>query len=382
MRIALVHDSLVNKGGAERVLLNMHKAFPNAPIYTSVYNQQKSYQEFKNCDIRTSWLQSLTKNEKIYKNTFPFIGVHVMQSHDLSKYDVILSSTTHCAKYIKTGDKNFVINYCYTPFRLAWNPNSYQRYEDSKGINKFVFNKIIANLKKIDFKYAQRANKYIAMTPETSNRIKKHYQIIDEIEIINPSIDTGNYYISNKTNDYYLIVSRLEKYKMVDLAIHAFNKTGKPLKIIGCGMEENRLKNIANDNIEFVGSVSQYELVKVYSKCKALIFPQYEDYGLTPLEANACGRPVIAYGHGGIRSTMIPHKSNSSGLDFTAVFFNNQNLVSLIEAIDYFENLKVDKNFIRKHAEKFDDQIFIKKLRSFVETEFVNFTNNTNNKFK
>ena len=278
MRIALVHDGLLNKGGAERVLLNMHKAFPNAPIYTSVFNKQKCYPEFQDCDIRTSWLQSITINEKIYKSTFPFLGVNAMQSHDLSKYDVILASTTHSAKYVTTGDNNLVINYCYTPFRLAWNPNSYKPYEDSKGLYRLVFNKIIANLKKIDFKFAQRANKYIAMTPETSNRIKTHYQINDKIEIINPSIDTDNYYISNKTNDYYLIVSRLEKYKMVDLAIHAFNKTGKPLKIIGRGMEETRLKNIANDNIEFIGSVSQNELVEYYSMCRALIFPQLLSY--------------------------------------------------------------------------------------------------------
>jgi glycosyltransferase involved in cell wall biosynthesis len=284
---------------------------------------------------------------------------------------VILASTTHCAKYIKTSPNNLVINYCHTPFRLAWNPNSYQRYENAKGIHKFIFDKIITRLKKIDYKYAQRANIYIANSPITVDRIRDNYQIKDKIEIINPSIDTSRYYIAENTEDYYLIVSRLEKYKKVDLAINAFNKLGKSLKIVGHGIEAESLKQNANNNIEFLGSVPQEKLVELYSKCKALIFPQHEDYGLTPLEANACGRPVIAYGKGGIETTMVPYNQSKQDNAFTAVFFPEQNIDSLINAIKTCETLNIDTNYIRKNAVKFDDSIFIRKIKQFVESEYL-----------
>jgi len=376
LRLALIHDGIFCKGGAERVLLNMHRAFPDAPIYTSIYNPEKSYPEFKECDIRTSWLQSLLQSEKAYKNTFFFLGAYAMQRHDLSNYDVILASTTNSAKYIKTSPTNLVINYCYTPFRLAWNPNSYQRYENAKGIHKFIFDKVITRLKKLDFKYAQQADRYIAMIPETADRIRNNYQIKDKIEIINPSIDTSRYYIAENTEEYFLIVSRLEKYKKVDLAINVFNKLGKPLKIVGRGMEAVKLKKEAKNNIEFLGGVSQEKLIELYSKCKALIFPQHEDYGLTPLEANACGRPVIAYGKGGIETTMVPYNQSKQDNAFTAVFFPEQNIDSLINAIKTCETLNIDTNYIRKNAEKFDDSKFIYQIRKYINKEYKRFMRN------
>jgi glycosyltransferase involved in cell wall biosynthesis len=373
MKIALVHDGIFCKGGAERVLLNMHNAFPEAPIYTSIFDKKKSYPEFKDCDIRTSWIQSIIKTEKSYKNTFMIFGVLAMQSHDFSKYDVVLCSTTHSGKYIKVNKNTLVINYCYTPFRLAWNPNSYELYSKSIGIKRYILKKIINHLRKIDYKYAQNANMYISMTPETVKRIKDNYNIKNDIKIINPSINIDEYYTSENIGDYYLVVSRLEKYKNVKLAIKAFNILNKPLIIVGSGMQEKKLKKIANNNIQFLGNVSYSDLQGLYSKCKALIFPQHEDYGLTPLEANASGRPVIAYGDGGIKSTMIPYDSEKNNQSFTALFFNKQNKDSLIGAVNTFENLNINSNFIRMNAEKFDDSNFIKRLREFVTKEYSDF---------
>ena len=144
MRIAIVHDCIVNKGGAERVLLNMHKAFPDAPIFTSIYDKKNSYSELEDCDIRTTWLQRLAPNEKCYKKSFMiFFVMRAMQSHNLSNYDLMLLSSTHNAKYVKSGKNSFLINYCYTPFRLAWDPSSYNVYEKSKGIKLFFLNIII-----------------------------------------------------------------------------------------------------------------------------------------------------------------------------------------------------------------------------------------------
>jgi len=376
MRIALVHDCICNKGGAERVLLNMHKAFPGATIFTSVYDKKHTYPEFQDCIIETSWIQRITANENFFKKTFIIFGLWAMQRHDLSSYDIILMSSTNCAKYVKTNKNNFVINYCHSPFRLAWNPNSYTLYEKAKGLKKIVLNKVINLLKRIDYYYAQKTDKFIANSNITIDRIRKYYCIKDEIKIIKPSIDTSNFTVSTINDDYYLIVSRLEKYKKVDLVIKAFNKLGSNIKIVGHGTEEAELKKLANNNIEFIGRVNQNELNELYSKCKALIFPQYEDYGITPLEANASGRPVIAYGYGGIQSTMIPFNPEKPTPDFTAIFFHQQNIESLIDSIQLFEKLNIDSIFIRKHAEKFDDQIFIRKLRSFVNTEFERFKKN------
>ena len=374
MRVALVHDCIFNKGGAERVLLNMHKAFPNAPIFTSIFDKTSTYPEFEDCNIKTTWLQRIAPNEKSYKRTFMiFFVMQAMQSHDLSDYDIILLSSTHNAKYVKAGKNSFVVNYCYTPFRLAWNPNSYSVYEKATGLKLFLFGKVINMLKKIDYYYAQRTNKFIAMTNETSDQIKNCYRVKNEIKIIKPSIDTSKFYVSEKIDDYYLVVSRLEKYKKVDLVIETFNKLGSKLKIVGRGMDESKLKRLANNNIEFLGGVSQKVLNELYSKCKALIFAHKCEYGLVPLESNASGRPVIAYGYGGVLNTMIKYNAAKQTSNFTALYFYQQNSDSLLKSIQLFENLTINSIFIRKHAENFDDQIFIKELKNFIEKEHIKF---------
>ena len=371
MKIALVHDGIFCRGGGERVLLNMHHAFPNAPIYTSIYDRNNSYREFKGCNIKTTWFQKIASNEKMFKSLFFPFGMFSMQSHDFSKYDIILATTTHCAKYINFSSRTLVMNYCFTPFRLAWNPETYTLYSHSKGLKKILLNFIINFLKKNDFYYSQKTSNYIAMTNETSGRIKSCYKIKNKITIINPPINTKKYYVSSNVGDYYLVVSRLEKYKKVDLVINTFNRLGYKLKIVGSGVEKKYLKSISLDNIEFVENISDKELAHLYSKCKAFIFPQHEDYGLTPLEANASGRPVIAYAKGGVKTTMIPYdifKKNS----FTAIFFNKQTVESLLSAIEFFEDNygMIDCEFIRKNAEKFDDLIFINSIRKYIHDQY------------
>lgn len=370
MRIALAHDAIFCRAGGERVLLNFHNAFPDAPIYTSIYDPKNSYPEFNDCDIKTTWLQNIAPNEKWYKRTFFPLGLWAMQSHKLSEYDVILTTTTHCAKYIQVKPSSLVINYCFTPFRLAWDPTSYNLYGKSKGFKRCSLDFVIKILRKMDFSYSQRADKYIAMTDETAQRIKEAYKPNNKITILNPSIDTSKYYLSNKIEDYYLVVSRLEKYKKVDLVINAFNKLGFKLKIVGRGIEKESLKKIANSNIEFIEGINDEKLAGLYSKCRAFIFPQHEDYGLTPLEANASGRPVIAYHRGGVETTMVPFNKEKPESPFTALFFNEQNIKSLISAVQSLNKLKIDSFFIRNHAEKFDDNNFINKIKEFVSTEF------------
>jgi len=370
MRIALVHDGIFCRGGAERVLLNFCKAFPNAPIYTSIYDRLNTYPEFSNYDVRTTWIQKIVPREKWYKRTFFPLGLYAMQSHDFSDYDVVLAATTNSAKYIQIHSSALVINYCFTPFRLAWNPNSYNLYCNSKGFKRYFLDVIISRIRQIDLKYSKRADQYIAMTYETSKRLRKAYNPKNTISIINPSIDVKKYFISDEVEDYYLVVSRLEKYKKVDLVINAFNKLGYRLIIVGSGIEKENLLKIAKTNIEFIEGIDDSELSSLYSKCKAFIFPQHEDYGLTPLEANASGRPVIAYNKGGIESTMIPFDEMNPKLPFTALFFDEQNDESLIEAVNKLITLKENTGFIREHAMKFDDDIFIEKIKLFIDEHY------------
>ena len=371
MKIALVQDGLMCRAGGEQVALCFHKAFPNAPIYTQCYQPDLTFPEFKNCDIRTSWLQYIAKTDNIMKGLFFPLGIWAMQSHDLTDFDVVLMSGTHCAKYVKVKPDALVISYSFTPFRLAWEPSSYAQYNEAGSVKKIIFDIVLTYLRNVDFQFGQRPDYYIAMTDETADRLKQSYKIKSTNNyIINPPVNTKNFYISEKPKDYYLVVSRLEYYKKVDLVVEAFNQLGYPLIIVGKGVQAAEIKNRANRNITFMSGLSAQELADIYAGCKAFIFPQHEDYGITPLEANASGRPVIAYGAGGVLTTQIPLANDPS--TSTGVFFQHQTVDDLIAAVKKYEEFssKFDSNFIRKHAEEFDEEKFINKIRTFVYEKY------------
>ena len=364
MKIAIVHDDLMRRGGAEQVVLTMLAAFPNASLYTLAYDPEGTYPEYKNYKIKTSKLQLIAKNAKWMKRLFFPFGIWAMKALKVEGYDIVLISNTFCAKYVAIDPKSTVFMYTYTPFRLAWNPISYSQYINSTGISRWAFDTVIKLLRKIDRKSAQKADYFLGMTVETAERIKAAYGA-EEVKIIPPDVKCRNFYISDKPKEYYLLVSRLEYYKKADLAIEAFNDLGLKLIIVGDGTKAVELKALAKDNIKFKKGLSSKELAELYANCKGFIFPQHEDYGITPLEANASGRPVIAFKAGGVLETMIPYQSDSSKC--TAVFFKEQTKASLIDAIVKFESLKFDSEFIRNHAEKFDEKIFIKKIQAFVD---------------
>ena len=368
MKIAIIHDDLMRRGGGEQVALCFHKAFPNAPFYTSVYQPNLTYPEFKKVNIITSWYQKIAKSEKLMKWLFFPFGLLSMKQMKVEGYDVVLISTTYSGKYVNISPETLVITYCYTPFRLAWNPASYTEYTNSKGLSRWIFDNIVNVLRRIDKKSGQKTDFFVAMTQETKIRIKEAYTPKNEITIIPPPVNLTNYYISETIGDYYLVVSRLEYYKKVDLAIDAFNELGYKLIIVGNGSKKDELIKRANPNITFMQGVDAATLSKLYTECKAFIFPQHEDYGITPLEANAAGRPVIAYGAGGVLETMISYKNDASIA--TALFFEKQEINSLIEAIRLSEKLTFNPSFIRANAEKFHENIFIEKIRTFVNQKF------------
>ncbi len=370
MKIALVQDGLMCRAGGEQVALCFHKAFPDAPIFTQCYQPELTFPEFKECDIRTSWLQKFIRTDDAMKKAFFPFGIWAMQSHDLTEYDVVLMSGTHCAKYVKIRPDSLVISYSFTPFRLAWDPNSYAQYAESKSIKRFILNQLIERLKRIDFKFAQRPNFYIGMTNETADRLHTDYKINTPISIINPPVSVDNFFVTDSVKRYFLVVSRLEYYKKVDLVIDVFNNLGYPLIVVGKGLQANEIKAQAKQNVTFMQGLSAAELAAVYAQCRAFIFPQHEDYGITPLEANAAGRPVIAYNAGGVLATQIPVVEDPS--EATALFFDDQTVESLTKAILRFEQIesRFDPQFIRKHAIQFDESLFIERIRSFVNERY------------
>ncbi|MCL4640750.1 MULTISPECIES: glycosyltransferase [Olivibacter] len=375
MNIAIVQDDIVRRGGAEQVALSFHHAFPSAPIYTLSYDPDASYDEFRNADIRTSWFGKYIKKEEMMKKLFFPFGLISMQRLDLTSYDVILQSATHCAKYVKTNPNALVITYCHTPFRLVWRPESYESVANAKGIKKIAYQFVIDQLKRVERRSAQRTTWFLTNSSEVLPRIVQAYEPQREITIISPSVKCKNFYVAANVSDYFLVVSRFEPYKKVDLVIEAFRRMpDKKLIVVGKGSRKEELQAIAPKNVSFLSGLSSVELADVYAKCKALIFPQLEDYGITPLEANASGRPVIAYGKGGVLDTMIAvNGSNAKG---TAVFFNEQSAEAICEAVTNFDKYVFDPYFIRAHAEGFDEAKFVQRIRDYVISKYRSFAAN------
>lgn len=358
MKIALIHDYLVEYGGAERVLEALCEIFPDAPIYTLLYDEKATGYVFKDKEIHTSFLQKTPFAVKHHRMFAPLMPIAVEQ-FDLSYFDVALSNSASFAKGIITKPKTTHINYCLTPTRFLWDDS--HRYIDEfklPWLIKKITPAFIAYLRIWDKEAALRVDRYITDSNFVKARIKKYYN--READVINPPIDINKYFISKKIDDYFLMVGRLVAYKRFDLAIKVFNAIGKQLKIVGDGPERSNLQKMANENIEFLGLVSDYKLPELYSRAQAVIFPQEEDFGLVPLEAMASGRPVIAYKSGGALETVIDGQ--------TGVFFDEQTEIKLALAIGKYYQSQFDPETIRNHAANFDKEIFKEKILNLFST--------------
>lgn len=358
MKVALVHEWLTNMAGSERCIVNFKEIYKEAPIYTTMYNPDNLDEELKNIDVRTSFLQKWVK--KGHQKFLPFMPF-AFENFDLSEYDVILSSNSSCSKGVITSSKSVHICYCHTPMRYAW--EFYHEYMNNSNMGNFKKKllKIFMNYIRIwDRLSADRVDFFIANSENVARRIWKYYR--RESVVIHPPVRCNLFNISDVDEDYFLVLSRLVGYKKVDLAVKAFNELGLPLVIIGSGEEMDNLKSIAKDNIKFLGRQPDEVIKDYYSKCKAFIFPGEEDFGITPLEAMASGRPVIAYGKGGVLETVVEGK--------TGLFFEEQNVGALKDAVIKFNSMNFDKNEIRNHAEKFDESVFKEKIEKFVEEKY------------
>lgn len=360
MRVALVHDALINRGGAERVFQIFCEMFPEAPVYTSVYFPNKTYPYFKKRQIHTTPLQNLVSNEMQFKSLFPLAN-YFMQTTKIKNCDIILSSSTYCGKYVNEKNSKHIC-YCHQPFRLLWAPESYFN-KGSMDYKQVILKKVTPLLKKWDYSAMQNVDVIISNSVVTQKRVKRFYNR-DSI-ILHPPINNKKFSCTTSDSDYFLVISRLEPYKNVDLVVKVFNELELPIKIVGSGSLAKQLKSVAKNNIEFYHHVSDIDLIEMYQKCKAVVFPQKEDFGLVPLEANACGKPVICYGYGGIETTMIPYTDQTRDTA-TALFFYEQTADKLIDTIKEFETITFKKEALLINSKKFDIKKFQNRLDNIV----------------
>ena len=342
-------------GGAERVAEAMHDSFPGAPIYTTVALPQSLPSRMRAADIRTSPMQHLPAMDRKFRHYFmlyPFAVEHF----DLSPYDLIFSSSSGYAKGVRRRRNAIHVCYCHTPMRWVWRYDDYvAREKFGKGIRSLL-PLALWGLRKWDLRAAQQPNYYIANSRLVAERIRKIYK--REAFVIPPPIEVNRFHMSNDIQDYYLVLSRLMPYKRIDLAIEACKRMNRRLIIIGDGPDRARLEKLGDDRIEFLGRQSD-QIVNYYAaRCRALLFPGEEDFGMAPLEANAAGRPVIAFRAGGAEETVVDGK--------TGVFFDSPNALALGEAIEQFESMHWSQILLRRHAEKFDRNVFAFRVLQFL----------------
>ncbi|MBU2595747.1 glycosyltransferase [Patescibacteria group bacterium] len=367
MKIALIHDFLTNFGGAERVLKNISDIFPDAPIFCLLYDAQKLPQ-FKDKKVIQSSLYKypnfIKKKEVLFRPKCP----QAIEEFDLSKYDIVISNTNSFCKGVITPPSTLHISYIQSPTRYLWDyKDEYLDEHNARGIKRYFLEKLFLKMRLWDYEAGQRPDYIIANSKNVAKRIKKYYR--RKSKVIYPGTDLDKYRHfdeqSEEKSDFYLIVSRLSKYKKVDLAIRACNKLKKKLVIIGEGSDKNYLESIAGPTIEFKGFLPDKEVRNYYQKTKAFLFPAEEDFGLTPIEAMASGTPVIAYKKGGLLETV---KEGLSG-----TFFNKQSANGLCRAIKKFEKMKFEPVQIRESIKKFSLNNFKKEFKNFVEEKYQKF---------
>ncbi len=367
MKVALVHDHLAQDGGAEKVLKILAELFPEAPIYTLLYESENVTKNFKNRTIETSIIQRLPGGVKHYQWYMPFMPMAV-EFFDLNNFDVVISDASAFAKGVITGTDTLHICYCHTPTRYLWDYT--HQYIKDLPYNKYlkkIISLVFNYIRVWDKEAATRVDYYIANSQTVKKRIAKYYR--RSSAVIYPPVETERFATSAKAGEYFLIGGRLAPYKRVDMVIEAFLELGLPLKIFGDGVDLPRLKRVAGqaENIEFLGGVSEAEKTELYRDCKAFLNPQEEDFGITVVEAMASGRPVIAYGRGGATETI---KEGESG-----VFFEEQSAAALVAAVRKCMTMTFDPIVIRQSAERFSVDRFKREIAETVQREYERFKN-------
>ncbi len=359
MRVALVHDYLVQGlRGAERVLAVFHELWPEAPVYTLVHDPEAMGPEFADWDIRTSFIQRLPGGARHYQKLIALMPAAI-ERLALGEYDLVISDSSAWTKSARQREGAPHVCYCHSPARFLWHWS--QEYVDSLAagaVTKALARAIIPPLRAWDRRTAQRPTHLVANSAAVRERIRRYWG--REAEVIHPSVDTASFLPEERDEEYFLVVSALNAYKQVGLAVEAFNELRRPLVVIGDGPLRRHIEALAGPTVQVLGKVPEEELRQRYARCRAFVMPQEEDFGLAPVEAMSAGRPVIAYGAGGALETVVA--------DETGVLFDPQTPAALAEAVRRFEGMTFAKARCRERALEFDTERFKQRFRALVSS--------------
>jgi glycosyltransferase involved in cell wall biosynthesis len=363
MRVALVHDWLIGMRGGGKCLEIFCQLFASADLYTLVYAPEKISPTVRRMKVKTSFVNRLPWAKKAYRYYLPLFPTAI-ERFELDPYDLVLSSS-HCVAKGIISHRALHIAYVHAPMRYVWDQHDHYFGSDSGWMSRTGMALCRSYLQQWDVRSASRVDYFIANSKNVAAKIKNLYG--RDAAVIYPPVEVEKFNLLPDLQPYYLIVSALVPYKRIDVAIEAFNRLRLPLKIVGEGPLRTRLRNLAQPNIEFLGWVNDQELATLYGRCQALIFPGEEDFGITPLEAQASGRPVIAYGRGGALETVLPLESNRAK-PATGIFFSESSAESLIRAIELFQKNReqFEPATMRRHAGKFSDERFKAEISDYI----------------
>jgi len=357
VKVAIIHDWLVTNAGAEGVLKAILELYPDADIFSLVdFLTPKDREEIlKGKFAKTSFIQKLPFAKKQFRNYLPLFP-KAIESLDVSGYDLIISSSHAVAKGVKKSKDQLHICYCHTPIRYAW--DMYEEYtKDLPFLKKILVKASLAYIRKWDIASLDRVDYFIANSHFIAERIKRIYN--RDSVVINPPVDTKSFNFFEKKEDFYLTASRLVPYKKTKLIVEAFNQTDKKLVVIGKGEELDEIKSIAKSNIEVLGFVETKELIEYMQRAKGFVFAALEDFGIIPIEAMSCGTPVLAYGKGGIRDSVVDGKSG--------LFFDKQNVESILRSLEIFDAKSFDYNEISSYSSVFSVDRFKSEFQKYID---------------
>jgi glycosyltransferase involved in cell wall biosynthesis len=354
-RLAIVHDYLIQMGGAERVVGVMAQAYPSARIFTSVTDAGRLLPEFYGRRITNTWLNAVPGIKKHFKKFFVVYPAAFLSLKPMDA-DVTWISSSGYSKWVRLNHRTTSICYCHTPPRFFWEPDDYLNHEISNPALRAIARHALCYLQRLDYVRAQQIDFFVANSRCVQERIKRYYQ--RESQVIYPPVAVDRFRVHQEADEYYLIISRLVGYKRIDRAVGAFNRLKKHLLIAGDGPDRKRLERLAGPTIRFLGRLGDNEIKSYLERCRALIFPGREDFGIAPVEAQACGKPVIAFAAGGALETVIPEQ--------TGLLFPEPTEESLAQAVERAERMKWSPLRIRENAERFNKDVFVRETEKFI----------------